>query len=426
MTQTPYDPNHPKIRSVEVQWHAVTYKTVIIYTALLLVIGLAISYVITPGFYGRLIDKITEKVGGGDGTDTPVTSQTQAKFVNLDGAVQIKKVNSTQWVEADYRTALDKGDQIKTSSDGAARIAFADGTTYTVKSGSFITVEENNMNQARETTSGIRINLGQVDLTTGGGAASNLQAKVSIEDTTTQVHSNSSVTARNDPTKNEHEVVLKSGAAEITRGSEHVELLPYEKITFATGGPMQKSNILAPPELSMPLTLQSLIVSDPKEATVHFEWKAVPEATLYTLRVSRTAMFSNPVAERRATGTSAEISGLDAGEYFWNVTAMDAKKRVSDPSDPFKFTLVAQSKTQDMLLEVEGTQLQGRMVEITGRTEPGASLIINGQPVSNIGPDGKFHHFTEQLQPGQQTIVITGQNRRGGTVIQRVPIVIPK
>lgn len=425
MTKAPYDPNHPKIRSVEVRWHAVTYKTVMVYSSVLLVIGLAISYLISPGFYSRLIDKTIEKISGGDADAAPV-ALTQAKFVNLDGTVQIKKVNSVQWVDADYRTTLDKGDQIKTSADGAARIAFADGTTYTVKAGSFITVEENSMTQTRETTSGIRINLGQVDLTTGGGAASSLQAKVSIEDTTTQVRPNSSVTAKNDPTRNEHEVVLKSGGAEIVRGQERVELLPYEKVSFASGGPMQKSNVLAPPELAMPLTLQSLIVTDPKEATVHFEWKPVPEATSYTLRVSTTAMFSSPAVEKRVAGTSVEVTGLEAGEYFWNVTAMDSKKRVSEPSDPFKFTLVAQSKTQDMLLEVEGTQLHGRMVEIIGRTEPGASLIINGQPVSNIGADGKFQHFTEQLQPGQQTIVITGQNRRGGTAIQRVPIVIPK
>lgn len=425
MTHTPYDPNHPKIRSVEVRWHAVTYKTVVVYSSILLVIGLAISYLISPGFYSRLIDKTMEKISGGDIEAAPV-ALTQAKFVNLDGAVQIKKVNSVQWVDADYRTTLDKGDQIKTSSDGAARIAFADGTTYTVKSGSFITVEENSMTLARETTSGIRINVGQVDLRTGGGDASTLQAKVSIEDTTTQVRPNSSMTAKNDPTRNEHEVVLKSGGAEITRGQERVELLPYEKVSFATGGPMLKSNVLAPPELTLPLTLQSLIVSDPKEATVHFEWKPVPEAIWYTLRVSTTAMFSSPVLEKKVAGTGVEVTGLEAGEYFWNVTAMDAKKRVSEPSDPFKFTLVALSKTQDMLLEIEGTQLHGRMVEIIGRTEPGASLIINGQPVSNIRADGKFQHFTEQLQPGQQTIVITGQNRRGGTAIQRVPIVIPK
>ena len=34
-TQTPYDPNHPKIKRVEVYWHTVTYKTVAVYVVLL-------------------------------------------------------------------------------------------------------------------------------------------------------------------------------------------------------------------------------------------------------------------------------------------------------------------------------------------------------------------------------------------------------
>jgi len=43
------------------------------------------------------------------------------KFVNLDGKVQVKKVNSVQWVDADFHTVLDKGDLIQTGQDGIAR-----------------------------------------------------------------------------------------------------------------------------------------------------------------------------------------------------------------------------------------------------------------------------------------------------------------
>jgi len=53
-------------------------------------------------------------------------------------------------------------------------------------------------------------------------------------------------------------------------------------------------------------------------------------------------------------------------------------------------------------------------------------LIINGQPVANISPDGTFRHFTEPLEPGQHNIVVIGQNRRGGTAKQQISIVIPK
>jgi hypothetical protein len=128
----------------------------------------------------------------------------------------------------------------------------------------------------------------------------------------------------------------------------------------------------------------------------------------------------------RVSGTSVDITGLDAGDYFWNVTATSAKKLSSDVSETYKFTLVAQGKTQDMLLEIQNTQLVGRAVEISGRTEPGAALIINGQPVPNIARDGTFHHFTEPLLPGEHTIVVIGQNRRGGTATEKVSVVVPK
>ena len=37
-----------------------------------------------------------------------------------------------------------------------------------------------------------------------------------------------------------------------------------------------------------------------------------------------------------------------------------------------------------MLLEVDSTELHGNVVELIGRTEPGAALIINGETVADI------------------------------------------
>ena len=422
-TQPPSEPHQQKIPRVEVVWTAVTYKTVAVYAGLLAAVLLAGTYLLVPDWYSAAYRKLTNAMGSSEGEAAPMEKR-QARFVNLDGKVQVKKVNSVEWVDADYRTTLDKGDQVKTSAEGAARIAFADGTTYTVKSDSFVTVEENSTEHDRPTSVAMRVTSGALDLATPNLVPGSM-AVVSVDDAKAQAQQNSRMSVKNDPVKNEHEIVVAQGSAEVQRGSERIELAQWEKASFATGGAMQKSTVLAPPDLVEPLNLQPLIVADPKAAAVHFEWKAVPDAVSYTLRISTSTMFAKYV-EKKVTGTSAEVSGLDAGEYFWNVTAMDVKKRTSEVSDTFKFSLVAQGKTQEMLLEVDGTQLHGRVVEIIGRTEPGAALIVNGQAVSMFGPDGKFRHFTEQLQPGQQTIVITGQNRRGGTAILRVPIVIPR
>ncbi len=433
-TQTPIEPRRPiappapqqapKIHHVEVYWHAVTYKTVAMYVLLLFVIIIAGMYVAIPDWTTIATKKLNSAIGSND-TENLTISQTQAKFVNLDGRVQVKKVNSVTWVEADYHTALDKGDLIQTGSDGAARVTFADGTEYTVKAESMITVEENNVTREQSNTA-VRINTGQVDLATPSWSSPNSKAAVSVEDATAMVQQNSRASVKNDPKNNEHEIVVSTGSAEVRRGPEKIELTQWEKVSFPSGGPSQKSNVLAPPGLVAPLNLAPVISENPKTAQIRFEWQPVDEAVSYTLRISSTTMFTKLLKEVKVSGTAAEVSGLDAGDYFWNVTASDAKKQTSEYSETFKFSLVSQSKSQDMVLEIESTQIHGRVAEIIGRAEPGAALIVNGQSVANIAADGTFRHFTEPLEPGQHTIVVIGSNRRGGTAKQQVSIVVPK
>ena len=210
------------------------------------------------------------------------------------------------------------------------------------------------------------------------------------------------------------------------RGAEKIDLAAFEKATIPSGGAIQKSTVLAPPDLVEPLNLAPIISENPRTSPVRFEWKPVPEAVSYTLRVSTTAMFTKTVKDATVKGTAVDITGLDPGDYFWSVTATDGKKQTSEVSEIFKFTLVAQGKSQSMLLEIDATQLHGRVAEIVGRTEPGAALIVNGQSVPNVSPDGSFRHFTEPLDPGQHTISIIGSNRRGGTAMKQVSIVVPK
>jgi hypothetical protein len=417
----------PKVSSVEIYWKTVTYRTVAVYLLLVIAAVMAILYLIYPEAYGGVLTKISQTIGAHTVPTAELTAK-QAKFVNLDGRVQVKKVNSVQWVTADYRMALDRGDLIQTGGDGAARVTFADGTTYTVQSDTLVTVEENSVGRDNETRVAMHINSGAVDLATGTWDSPKSKAEVSFSGAVASVQQNSRAAARSDPQTSEGEITVSAGTAELSTndGRQHVEIGRWERVTVPpTGGTVLKSNVLAPPDLAQPLNLQPLIVPDPKHAPIRFEWKPVPEAISYELRVSTTSMFSRIVEDRKMSSTSIEITGLDQGDYFWDVLATDDQKRVSAPSDTFKFTLATQGKGQEMLLEVGSTELHGNVVEITGRTEPGAALIINGEQVADVQGDGTFKYFTAPLTRGSQTIVLTGQNRRGGTAIKRVEIMIP-
>ncbi len=415
-----------KINRVEVYWHTVKYRTVVLYAVVLTTIALAVTYLVFPEVSAGVMRKISDAIGPHDNGVAASLSARQARFVNLDGKVQVKKVNSVQWVNADYQVTLDKGDLIQTGEEGVARIAFADGTTYTVKGDTLVTVEENVVQQDHATQVAVHINAGQVDLQTGGWTVPGSKAEVSFENAVASARANSRMAVRSDPETKEDEVTVDLGSAELNRGNEHVDIGQYERATVPPdGGTIVKTQVLAPPELLEPLNLQPIISVDPKHDAVHFGWKPAATAKMYEFQASATTMFNRILFERKTAATSVDITGFDPGEYFWRVIAIDDKDEASDPSEPYKFTLVAQGKAQEMLLEVDGTELQGNVVEVRGRTEPGAALIINGASVADIQPDGQFRYFTDPMTRGSHTIVITGQNRRGGTAIKRVEVVIP-
>lgn len=416
----------PKISRVEVYWHTVKYRTVVLYAIAVVAIILSLAYLVFPETSGKVLQEMSAFLAPHDSGASVQSVGRQARFVNLDGKVQVKKVNSVQWVNAGYQITLGKGDLIQTGPEGVARIAFADGTTYTVKGDTLVTVEENVVQRNRPSQVGVHISSGQVDLATGTWQVPGSTAQVSFENAVASLQANSRAAVRSDPKTKQQEITVDAGGAELRRGNQHVDIGQYERATFTTGSStIVKTQVLAPPQLDQPLNLQPIIVADPKRSPIHFSWKASATATRYDLEVSTTTMFNHIVAEKKVAATSADLSGFNPGDYFWRVQAIDAKNNVSDPSEPYKFTLVAQGKEQQMLLEVDATELQGNVVEVVGRTEPGAALIINGEQVADIQPNGRFWYFTQPMSRGNHTIVITGQNRRGGTAIKRVDVVVP-
>ncbi len=152
--------------------------------------------------------------------------------MNLDGKVQVKKVNSVQWTTADYQLTLDKGDLIQTDSEGVARIAFADGTTYTVKGDTLVTVEENNVSQDKPTQVGVHISSGQVDLATGSWEVPGSTAQVSFENAVASLRANSRAAVSSDPATKEQEITVDSGSAQFSRGNEHLDIAQWQRVTF--------------------------------------------------------------------------------------------------------------------------------------------------------------------------------------------------
>ena len=93
----------------------------------------------------------------------------------------------------------------------------------------------------------------------------------------------------------------------------------------------------------------------------------------------------------------------------------------SSESETSKFTL-APKGSGTLALELDYVQL-GHVIEVKGRTEPNARVMVNGQEAV-VGSDGAFHHFTNPLPTGENTITVTAQNARGGVNTATKQVVI--
>ena len=82
-----------KISRVEVYWHTIKYRTVVLYVVVIVAILLAGTYLAFPEASSALIQKLTNKITPA-GNNLAAISARQARFVNLDGKVQVKKVDS--------------------------------------------------------------------------------------------------------------------------------------------------------------------------------------------------------------------------------------------------------------------------------------------------------------------------------------------
>jgi hypothetical protein len=415
-------------RAVEVEWTTISYRTIAIYIVLAFLLLLFIVYLISPSFVVNVGKKVLATVAANPAPSPAPVARKEARFTNLDGTVRIKKAASSQWIRADYNTSLEKGDFVQTQADGVARIVFADGTSYTLKPDALIVVEESREDPVtRATKVAVQVTSGAVDLKTGHFETPGSSSQVSFADATASLNEESSAAVRNDPDKDVHEITVDTGQAAVIRGSTSVQLGQYEQVSFAAQTPgLVRNKVIAPPALLTPQNMELKLVRDPKSTSLDFSWTAVPEAKAYHLQISPSVMLSNFVVDKKVSGrTSVSVSGLDEGNYYWMVSAIDSKGVESQPSQANRLNLVQEVAGNEAYLEVTKYIQHGHVVEVQGKTEPDSTVTINNEQVFSIAPDGTFRGFTPPFpNTGSNQITITARDRKGDTKIIRKTVVI--
>lgn len=413
---------------IQISWTTVTYRSVLL--AILVAVSV-VSFALYIVFPERTT-KFAEKAGiavtdwlGKKSRPTGNMGQQSASFTAIDGTVRVKKSNSNTWINADFNVPLEKGDVVQTSNEGIAKVVFADNTNYTIKQDSLIVIQENSGNTGQQTQVAVELTTGTVDLSTSSYVLGS-KSQVILAGATASIAADSSAMVRNDPRADQHQVLLKKGSGQIARGKEVVKLGQYESVSFqADSKTMTKLKELAPPTLIAPANVAPIFVNMQGGGVVDFSWSPVADALLYHIRISRNPYFSSTVVDRKGPVPQMKVPGLTEGAYYWTVQSVGAGGGESVESEKNRFTVITKgSDTAEIALELSPFVQHGHVIEVKGKTERNARVMVNGAEVPGVREDGSFFFFTPPLPNGENIITVTAQNAKGGVKTKQQKIVI--
>ncbi|PYY24751.1 MAG: hypothetical protein DMG62_01250 [Acidobacteria bacterium] len=392
---------------------------------LLVALVSAVSYFLFPQQTKALVADVVDMLH----LDSPTRAlakeagQQQAHFTNIDGTVRVKRNNSSFWANASYDMPLNKGDVVQTGPEGIAKVVFADGTNYTIQQESLIVIEENSTNEAQQTQVAVQVTTGTVDLATATYSQGST-SRVIVAGATASISPESSAQVHNDNLKNDHTILLKQGSGNVLRNGEVVKLGSYERVSFKAEDPkMTRVKEVGPPTLITPANMLPVFAAK-DSSQVDFTWTPMQNTRAYHLRLSRNPYFTQLVQDKTVNVPQFKLSGLAEGAYYWTVQSMDAQGKESVESEHNKFTIIAQSGNTGLALELDPLVQHGHVIEVRGKTDPSARVMVNGEEVPVVGGDGTFRYYTPPLPVGESVITVTAQNTKGGVSTQTKKIVV--
>ncbi len=403
------------VREDRIEWFTVRYRALTIGAA-------AIAVVAAVAGWALLGRRAPEP------TPTPSNVQTGARFLSIEGSVQVKRAGTLEWLDAKLAVVLRSNDLVRTGSNAAAEIEFADGTRFGVRPDSLITIEESSQNPvSHQQRVALSIQSGEANFQT---AARDVPGETTISTPTVRTTADRE-TAGNiqvDETTGDTGIRIfeGSGRAETTTGQQ-IELGRNEGVQVAAGGVAgEKTALPDVPVLVAPPDNTEVAYPDPSRAVTLLTWNGVAGARSYRVAVDYSGAFARPLIDRQGyEGTQMQLPGLETSTYYWRVAAEneDGVEGSFTPAARFSVLKAPPTAVSPPPLVVDTLELRGNILHVRGRTAPGATLTLNDLRIE-VQPDGSFNEFVMFEGGGAATVAVRATAVTGAVAEATRPIVV--
>lgn len=177
----------------------------------------------------------------------------------------------------------------------------------------------------------------------------------------------------------------------------------------ANAGDLVEVAVLDRPVLFAPADREQIF-----NGAVTLAWQGTASAAGYWLEVAGDVDFNTmKVSEWGLTDTTRKVDGLQPGDYFWRISALDPYGLPGERSLVRTFTAVLDSTPPFLTVLTPGEDeiVREPAIRVSGESEPLARLTVNGQPVP-LDETGRFEAHLDAV-PGVNEVALEAVDRAG-------------
>lgn len=333
----------------------------------------------------------------------------EARLSEKQGTVEYRRGLIGQWLGAAIGNLFREADGVRTTSESTGKVTFLDGSEVSLANSTTAIIRSSRLDRLTN-TSDIEINISQggllAKLSSEGIERSNYE--ISAGSATMLVKSSNFWAEKTD----EDRVVMAnySGTTTVTAENEVINLGRNQGTIVVRGRvPLEPVPLLPAPRLQWSAT-DSVIISD----HLTLSWTDIDGAATYEVDISDSPSFDGWVRSIRSETSQGTLTDIPAGVSHIRIRAFDENDLRGSESQTYRI-LRSTGMLPPYLFLGDGDPAEiytsDSEITISGITEPGSRLIMNGNPVT-VSVSGDFS-ATLTLSPGQNPLELQTTNPAG-------------
>lgn len=346
----------------------------------------------------------------------------EAKLEQKTGIVDRRKGLISEWTSATVGELFQRSDGVRTGQESQAQLVFLDGSDVVLYENTTAIIRQS---QVDKLTNRSEV---EIELSSGGVLTRLSAAARNQSDYTVNAGSSSSNIRSNSfwaETQSDDRVVLSNfdGEVMVSALNSQVTLQENEGTIVVRGRePSAPVQLLQAPYLGWEQP-DSVIYRD----SIVLRWGRVDNAAFYEIDLAPNRTFDAGLRTHRTESTQTNLTNIPNGVSYIQVRAFDSNGLRGNNTNPLRLLRISSTEPPPIILDARDQQVIYTFdanYELTGTTQPGSRLTVNGNSV-RVDQNGRFAAPLTIESESEVTIVSvdpTGNRRTVHQTIRHVNI----